>query len=681
LTLLLQEPGEIVTREQLRQLLWGPDTFVSFEESLNKAVQKLRQALDDSPENPRFIQTIPRKGYKFIAPVQAMCATATRGEAGNSITRHFPPMLMIAASVLIVGGLATHLSLSNSGGRKELKLTQITNDTGLTSEPAISSDGKFISYASDRSGEGTLDIWVQQIPRGEPLRVAHHEADDHEPSFSPDGKSIVFRSERLGGGIYAVSSLGGEVRKLADGGHRPSYSPDGASVAYWTGGPHFGEVYVISMAGGEPRRVSESLPARSPVWSPDGAHIAFVGLASDTECDWYVAPLSGGPTVKTGMNSFFHGRGLYGTELTFPHPEVWTKDDSAVLFSAKVGDSTELWKVSISPKDWKVTGEPRRVVSGPGMYRYPSTSSATSLIVFSSLSRNADIWSLPIDGNHVVGGEIKQLTNNAADDLSPSVSEDGKRLVFESTRSGKKVVWAKDLEEHKERRLSETPSAENFPIISGDGTRVVYQVDSAESRSANGLYVVGFEGGSSRQVCDDTCYIPLQWSADNTKIFYTSKKADFGVLDIRTGSKTTLLQNGDCTFWAKALSPNDKWISLGVRCRAEQQGRSFIAPVRDGKVYPEKTWLAGLGGRWSPDAHSIYSISGEDGFDCLYVQRSDRVTQGPVGQPKAAHHFHAARQALMKGAEYRGGVVARDKIVVTLVELRGNIWMAEELKR
>ena len=308
LTLLLQEPGEIVTREQLHRSLWSPDTFVSFDESLNKAVQKLRQALDDSPESPRFIQTIPRKGYRFIAPVQAVAqmAATPRGAHRYSATLRLLPMLGIVALV-IAGGIVTPFFLHKSDRRMELKLTQLTTDTGLTFEPAISPDRRLISYASDRSGEGTLDIWVQQIPRGEPIRVAHHEADDHEPAFSPDGKSIVFRSERQGGGIYLVSALGGaDAKKIADGGHSPSYSPDGASVAYWTGGPHFGEVYVISMAGGEPRRVSESRPARSPVWSPDGSHILFAGLASATECDWFIAPFNGGPAIKTGITAFFH---------------------------------------------------------------------------------------------------------------------------------------------------------------------------------------------------------------------------------------------------------------------------------------------------------------------------------------------------------------------------------------
>src|SRR5713226_6335164 len=69
LTLLLQRPGELVSREEFQRALWPGGTFVEFDEGLNKAIQKLRQALDDSSDNPRFIETLPRKGYRFIAPV------------------------------------------------------------------------------------------------------------------------------------------------------------------------------------------------------------------------------------------------------------------------------------------------------------------------------------------------------------------------------------------------------------------------------------------------------------------------------------------------------------------------------------------------------------------------------------------------------------------------------------
>ncbi len=89
-------------------------------------------------------------------------------------------------------------------------------------------------YASDREGSGTLDLWIQQVAGGQPLRLTDHPANDWYPSFSPDGSRIVFRSERDGGGIYVVDALGGPARRIADRGMCPSYSPDGSLIAFVT---------------------------------------------------------------------------------------------------------------------------------------------------------------------------------------------------------------------------------------------------------------------------------------------------------------------------------------------------------------------------------------------------------------------------------------------------------------
>src|SRR4029077_18701360 len=95
--------------------------------------------------------------------------------------------------------------------------------------------GNLLAYASDRAGKGQLDIWVQPLPHGEPIRLTRHAADDYEPSFSPDGSRIAFRSDRDGGGVYVISVLGGQETRIAEQGRRPRFSPDGRWIAYWVG--------------------------------------------------------------------------------------------------------------------------------------------------------------------------------------------------------------------------------------------------------------------------------------------------------------------------------------------------------------------------------------------------------------------------------------------------------------
>src|SRR5438132_13663723 len=106
LTLLLQRPGQVITREELRSELWQSETFVDFDNSLNTSINKLREALGDSADNPRFIETLPRRGYRFIAPVTGVDGT-TRGTAtGASAPWRSRKIVVAAAIAVLAAGIA-----------------------------------------------------------------------------------------------------------------------------------------------------------------------------------------------------------------------------------------------------------------------------------------------------------------------------------------------------------------------------------------------------------------------------------------------------------------------------------------------------------------------------------------------------------------------------------------------
>jgi eukaryotic-like serine/threonine-protein kinase len=602
-----------------------------------------------------------------------------------------------AVLLLLVAGLTSWLWQSTDSpqvtGRAEAVLTPITADSGLSFDPALSPDGKLLAYASDRSGEGHLDIWVQQVGGGEPVRLTRHEADDHSPSFSPDGTLIAFVSERRGhgGGIYVMPALAGEERLVAGGGVRPRFSPDGAWIAY----SDASKTFVVPAGGGPPRQLApEFLDAHLPVWFPDGTRLLFAGnrdAPGRYTDDWYIAPLDGGPVRGIGADEHLRRSGLsgpFGHPLVGIHPEVSPRGD-AVIFSATHGASANLWQIRLAPDIAQLSGPPEQLTflaSGAGLSLQPSVARSGDVmrIAFWNVAANMDVWSLALDPTLGTAlGPLVRLTRNAAVEQWPSLSGDGKQMVYNVRTRENWDVWLMDLDTGRQAPLAAGPAQEMWPKITRDGRTVAYAVEGPGTPEIHALTI----GSAVPEKMCEGCTEPWDWSSDGQYLLYrTGLPRQVGVLR-RGSSGTVVLAHPDYGVHVPRFSPDDRWILFTALPRTGGEGSvAFVAPFRGDATIPVAEWQVVADGfpyngaaGWSPDGNLVYFMSRRDGFLCLWAQRLHPTTRRPEGEPFEVQPFHRPqiRSMALWGPGSAGTAVARDRMAFSMVEATGNIWMAE----
>ena len=591
-------------------------------------------------------------------------------------------LLTILALIVAATGLTWWLTRSGAPA-PQLKLTQLTRDAGLTWQPALSPDGKLVAYASDRAGKDNLNIWLQQIGGGEPVQLTRRDANDYEPDFSPDGTRIVFHSDRAGGGIYVIPALGGPERLLAKDGQFPRFSPDGQWVAYHVGwARRAARIYLVPATGGAPRELETDVPwAMLPVWSPDGKRLLFLGNTDPTgsimaTADWWSVPVVGGKAVKSGAAEAFGKAGLHFF-LGGPSPAAWSGGGNRIVFSSSLGDSENLWEATISPDRWQISSAPRRLTTGT-RENQPSVA-ATGRIVFSTANTNTGIWSLGVQANKGrVAGELQPLTRGAAAEQFPTVSSDGRTMVFVTNRTGNNAVWMKDLTSGAESPLVVTHSDDFRGIISPDGSRVAF-TRRIESGYAD-LYAIPSGGGAEEKLVGSVAGL-MGWSSDSRRVLYMwGRPFRFRTVDVTSRAVADVLQDPKHNVDVARFSPDDHWICFKVE---QEPGRepTFIAPVRSGVAAPESEWIQISAGTtygrswWSPDGNLLYFLSAQDGSLCIWAQRLEPATKRPLGPAFAVYHFHGQRRSL--NVLPFGYGMAPDKLYFGLQETTGNVWLAE----
>jgi Tol biopolymer transport system component len=599
---------------------------------------------------------------------------------GAAVRRRPAWVLPVFASSILAAALWLDWKLSYRTLHAPAKsLIQLTADSGLTTEPALSRDGRMLAYASDRDGDH-LEVWLQEpVPGSLARRLTNGVADAHAPAFSPDGATICYRNEADGGALWTLPVAGGEPRLMAHGGRDPKYSPDGKWISYWTGLPGLGDpgapgssrAYVAPAAGGPARPLAPDFSARMPVWAPDSRCLLFAGTPSvdPTDYDWWLTDLDGSPPARTGFR-----RALERSQLNvesmgiMADPREWSADLGGVLFSAAQKSAANLWILPFAQKSWKISGPPARLTLSSTTETYPSSSAGR--IVFAVVDSRWNAWSLR-------GDELKPATDRNSLGFLPSLSADGERMVTVE-RSG---PVAHDLRLGVSRQLLRAWADCLWARLSPDGQEVWFLASGPPAHST--LYTIPFAGGQpvERAV---TGFLEKIWdvSPDGLTVLGMTSAAPRGILaiDLHSGGRQPFLSHATSNLYWASFSADGKWVTFTARS-GPGDSRIFAAPFHPGTPAGEREWVRVTDGssndtapHWSPDGKRLYFFSDRDGFRCIW---SVAFRNGPAGTVTPVRHFHASVRNLSGVPVGRLQLgVARDRLVFTLCEPSGNIYLA-----
>ena len=565
LILLVERRGGLVSREEISERLWGKDAFHDVDHGINTAIRKVRLALRDDPETPRFVETVVGRGYRFAAPV--ICSNgdsnpqvqllewpahaeldqwgrtrdlpAAQGNENNPPSPNppeLPPRSAISVSLtrwrfvlpLVAAGAALTLGASLWFQRAEYfwrspiadaRFQAVTDFEGAAEGAALSRDGQFVAFLSDRDGQ--MDVWVTQVGSGQLHNLTRGSAPGlSNPSlrtlgFSPDGSLVTFwfrKQDGSSGGdisVRAVPMLGGQPRPYLEGVAEFDWSHDGSRLAYHTSGP--GDPLFVSdgKRRAEDRPIftaSAGLHSHFPLWAPDATFIYFVqGSLPDKMDIWRINPAGGTPERITSHN----GRVTYPVLV----------DRRTLMYLAGDPDGSGPWLYSMDVE----RHIPHRLTFGLDRYTSLAASADGRRLVLTPASLKRTIWRLPIDDSSTGASSAARISLTTSTGFSPRLGPD--YLLYLSAAGTSESIWK--LANGTGAELWSGKGARVFggPAISPDGRYIAFSV---RQQGRTLLYMMQADGTNARIVTDS---LDLQgspaWAPDGQSI--TTAAEDHGV--------------------------------------------------------------------------------------------------------------------------------------------------------
>jgi eukaryotic-like serine/threonine-protein kinase len=665
LAMLLERPGEVVTREELRKRLWPGDTFVEFDEGLNTAIKKLRYALGDAPDNPTFIETIPRRGYRFIAPIRvADDATVVPSEpkevheqtgelAGliESLKYSKPltqshPAAIDSLEHLHLNGIDEQLSQSPAmlpapevaGAARPRKSYAWAawvagavvcgsvfflgaSYLGRAHDPprpmhfslslpigvrdlALSHDGRVLAFVAPRAKEGATALWVEEI--GTPgARLLESTESASYPFWSPDDKFIAFFAD---GKLKKIEAAGGPVQIVCDAplGRGGAWNADGVIVFAADTGVAMRRVSAaggrVTIVPGFEQRVSTTKSNRWPAFLPDGKHFLYT-------------------SVDFGTDLQGESNAVYVASLDLQEPRRLVRSNANAAYVPPgyllFLQGETLMGQRFDAEHLRVTGEAFAIAneieylssiarglfsaSENGTLVYQSGSGAT----FSQL-----VW-LDREGRNLgTLGAPGRFAN-------PRISPDGRSVAvdIDDPRSTNTDIWVIDAKRHVPSRFTFDPSQDEAPLWSHDGRRILWLSDRG---GKNGFYLksssgLAIEESPTVPIGADLSFAsaPCDWSADGRFLLYTDLQEGnalhLWVFPMGGNLKPYRLLPGTSADVEGQFSPDAHWVAYS----SNESGRwqIYVAPFPGPGGKFQISTEGGQQPRWRQDGKELFFLS------------------------------------------------------------------------
>ena len=562
LTMMVRRAGTLLSKREILEELW-PDTFIE-EANVSFQIATLRKALGENAS--LWIETVPKHGYRFKAPVERLTSTnlpndasgglgerlgvLTQGppEVATAVKRgHWRRLLVASVVVMAMMGAAWLIARRNHHSPATLLIAlPLATYPGFETDPNLSPDGSQVAFAWDGPKQENLDIYVKVIGEEPLLRLTSDARPEYSPAWSPDGRYIAFCRE---GEVVIMPALGGSERVVARASadwipdHLSgcvSWFPDGSALAVvghpargpnGSGHPIFNSlaasesfaIYGVSLATGHSSQLTfpadRTLGDGGPKISPDGRQLAF--LRSNTvdfdQPQLFSVPLTSnklpsGEPVRLGADVIFGAdsgpREVIGTGL------AWLPDSRTVVFAQR----GRLWSVPAP------SGVPK-LLPLSGFRPSELSISRTGRLVFVNESFDLDILRVPGPTNRNISSKNPSpvpFISSTSLDTNPRYSPDGKRITFTSMRGGGLQIWVCDSNGSNPVQLTHFAVNTGAPRWSPDGRYIAF--DSQEAGQGD-IYVVPAEGGPARRfTLDDSHEEFPSWSRDGRWIYFGSNR-------------------------------------------------------------------------------------------------------------------------------------------------------------